>query len=684
MLPASFHDLTAIMQVAPKTWRTVLDTAGESERLQGETLTHEQLLASLHTHPPRDELLDALEAIDELGSELGREQLQQAADAFAVPLQDADDLPIRELVAQLWVRSRSNAAVANALTHARFNASGRAKTRPSREFWGKRAGAGGVDRERLEGSIKAWCEANHVYSALTVAVHRRGNELLYEVLRGDPPKRVTEMRDKGPRSFTYRPASSDVLRYDLETGRLSIATRSSRRLQMYRQVFGKLLNDDAEFFSNENICTLHPLQELGPALFAHLPPEILRVDVVELRWRRGDRDKVHIQGDDCFALVKEFGLRMAEGTLIEARLSIAIAGNSRRVSADIKVPNRIDIHAGRYQPLIERLLDEVCLRGRFDERGRQITVWSTYPSRETLERWRQVLGVDADALAQEQLLTPVRLQSLTPPERPAAIGALTVISDGKGLMVGHSEDPAVAMRKLTSSDVQGFKLMGERVAQRFRAQLALGGACHEVEEGLWSLGTRTLCCTVNLTVFLAMRQPSRDAERLMRAQLHGSDSVLLVPTGDHSTIGIPHVPFNLHEQNARQLLARVVMRLGLQSKVPPELWTLEDFVLDTASGRAWYRDQELTKLTPTSNAFRFAVMVASAKGQMVTKADLNDALSPERGDEVVKEAKRDFQNSLRASFEAAGKTCPPDATAIFPSVRGGYRLNPSISARVLP
>jgi len=91
----------------------------------------------------------------------------------------------------------------------------------------------------------------------------------------------------------------------------------------------------------------------------------------------------------------------------------------------------------------------------------------------------------------------------------------------------------------------------------------------------------------------------------MRAQLHGADPVLLVPTGDHSAIDIPHVPFNLHEQNARQLLARVVMRLGLQSKVPPELWTLEDFVLDTASGRAWYRDQELTKLTPTSNAFRF-------------------------------------------------------------------------------
>ena len=32
---------------------------------------------------------------------------------------------------------------------------------------------------------------------------------------------------------------------------------------------------------------------------------IVRVDVVELRWRRGDRDKVWVAGPDCFKILQD-------------------------------------------------------------------------------------------------------------------------------------------------------------------------------------------------------------------------------------------------------------------------------------------------------------------------------------------------------------------------------------------
>lgn len=223
VLPSSFHDSTAFMAVATVTWRAVLDTAGESQRLAGETLTPEGLLASLTSDPPGIELRDALETIHELGSEAGRDILQQAAADAQVALGVIDEVPTRELVAQLWIQSRTTDAMATLLTRARVNSPALAQERQCREFAGKRTTVDAIDNEQLATAVKSWCAANAENADVFVSAYQRGDEWWYEILRGDPLKRVVEMRNSRPTILDYRPASSDLLRYDPKTGRHALA-----------------------------------------------------------------------------------------------------------------------------------------------------------------------------------------------------------------------------------------------------------------------------------------------------------------------------------------------------------------------------------------------------------------------------------------------------------------------------
>jgi hypothetical protein len=684
MLPASFHDQVAYTEVQAATWRLVFDTAGELARLNGMEITPDLLLQSLTSEAPGKELLDALEVIVELGTETGRELLQQAAADGQIPLGAIDDTPAREFAARTWIESRTNALTANVLVRARANSAEVAQTRPCREFAGKCATPGAIDPVELKRAITKWCEENKKNQAITVFSYQRNGECWYEVLRGDPLKRVVEIRDGRPGILDYRPAASDLLRYDPATGRLAISTRSPLLLRMYRQAAGSLLLGDAGFFASENVCTLKPLQVLGRALFEqHRPPGILRVDVIELRWRRGDRDKILVQGRDCFLIIEEFGVRRSEGELIEARLSIAFAGSTRRGSVSIKVPNRIDIKAGAHEHTVERMLSEAGIRGHFDETVNPPTLWSMYPWRESEATWRRCVGLDFDSLLTQKMFRSVDLHSATSPDHPAARSALTVEVVDATTYVGVSEDPAIGLRTLTASDVKGYAFDVVPLMEKLHSDLVLQAQGGEIDSGIWRLGHRVLSASVTLDVFLALREPSAETAKLIRAATATTHVVLIVPHGCDCTLDIPHVAAHLHGGSYGDLLATIVTRLGLQNEVSPVLWAPEELILDTVRGQAWYRRVELTTLQPHSHAFSFAVMVARARGLLVKTHDLNDRLSASRKDsEAAKTAKTDFLKSIKTSFKAKGLDYPPEVSAIFASPNGGYRL--VASARVLP
>jgi predicted acylesterase/phospholipase RssA len=303
--------------------------------------------------------------------------------------------------------------------------------------------------------------------AIRVYAYERNGEWRCEVMRGDSVRRVVEIKDRRPEILNFRPAVADHLRYEPATGRLGIATRSPRLVQMYRELLGSMLATDRAFFSNENICTLRPLQQQGRSLFEqHRVPGIVRVDVVELRWRRGDRDKVWVTGPDCFKILDDLQARVqVEGELVQAKLLVWFAGAGRRGQVTITVPGRIEINAGAREQLVERLLDEVGLRGTFGPDSERLDLWSLHPWRQREDLWRRHLGAEAfDRLLRDKALRPARLEAVPHPDHPGLEGALATEDLDGSATIGVSDDPAIAVRTLTSSDVMGYELDVSRVA----------------------------------------------------------------------------------------------------------------------------------------------------------------------------------------------------------------------------
>src|SRR5580658_6460238 len=121
MLPTSLQDPTMLMEVSEATWRKVFDAAGETQRLAGESFKHADIHASFESEPPGTELLRALALIHELGTDDGRIHIEQVAQDQPVKLPISPGATAaREFVAQLWLISKTDAAIAELLLRAQL------------------------------------------------------------------------------------------------------------------------------------------------------------------------------------------------------------------------------------------------------------------------------------------------------------------------------------------------------------------------------------------------------------------------------------------------------------------------------------------------------------------------------------------------------------------------------------
>jgi len=686
MLPTAFHDVTALHEVDLSTWEKILEAAGESGRISHPAFTHEALWNSLVNDPPAESslLLDALEAILELGTENGRELLQQAAEDQQVDLQVSDAEPSQELAARVWITSQDSNPSSEVLRRARVHARETGHARNYREFAGKRAlGKISFDRKRLLTAVQAWCKDRKTGEAVEIYVYERGGELRAEILRGEAIKRVIQIQKGHPTVLNFRPATADHIRLDPETSRLGIASRSARLLQGYREILGRLLANDEEFFAGENICTLRPLQERGSQLFElHRIPGIQQVDVVELRWHGDDRARIVVRGRDCFKVLDDLGARLNEGELVEAKLQLAFAGTRKRGHVSLKVPNRIDIKAGTYERSVEQLLDEAGIRGSFGDEAERRNLWDLYPWRMPEGEWRRNLGTSFDNLLKQKVLRPITLEAVAHPDHPANPRALTVVALYPNTLVGISDDDAIHMRTLTPSDVGGYELDLAPLAGEMSKALSLEGAVREVVSGVWLLARLPLRQSQGLNLLLVGRRPLESDAAIIRNATQGSNCMLLVPTGCASGLGFPEIECSLPQGPYDCVLERIVVQLALQNELSPPLWIRDDLILQEGQGRAWYRKVELTTLRVDSHPFKFASAVAKAGGRVVPRGELNELLSPSRTDgDVAKKAKLDFIKAVETSFERADVKCPPEARKIFGSRGGGYAID--VSARIL-
>jgi hypothetical protein len=673
------------MEVDVGTWRALLDANGESARLAGCVFTHQELISSLLIGDIHPEFYSVLEMIQELGTDDGRAHIEQLArDQNLVIEVSASDTPAREFVAALLLRGVSEQRIRELIQVAHFTLKSVASPRTYREYVGKSSpGGAGLDASKLKAEIERWCREHQKNDVVTVHAHYVNDEWYCHVVRGDAVRRVMEVKGQAVSPLQYRPAATDLLRYDPKTGRIGIATRYGQMTQGYRAVLGNCLAGDGQFFAGENVCSLKALQAHRGALFAEdrLPRGILRIAVVDLLWRRGDRDKVWVKGQDCFRILDDLEAKLQEGEIVEARLSVAFATGGRNGLVTLKVPNIIDIKAGRNEALVERFLDSSGLRGSFDDDGSPRTFWGLFPWRLKEAEWRRRIGSFFDDLVRRNTLRATTLSAVTHPEHPSAASALEVVEVVGGVAVGVSEDQAIPTRVLTTSDTEAYALDASKLAQEIQHALGLQGTCRELTNGLWALGQRTFQAGSSIAVFLCLRPPAATAAAVMEGDAKGRGAaVLLYPECGYNPIALgvavacrlPHGPFT-------DLLEKIVERLGLDAVLPANLWSSADLILDLGKGLAWYLGVPLTGLGAETHAFKFAVAIAKARGNVVSKQDLNTLLSASRtDDETAKKAKSSFLKAVEGSYATNGRECPPGYKQLVAQKSGGYALQGTV------
>ena len=133
MLSATFLNPTTWLEVQGATWEQLLPLAGETGRLVNGKFEFDPFWQTLSATPPTGLLEEAMQAIHALGTDEGRDLIRQAAKDHNVELDIPDDVPARELAAQLWMQSQTNAALAGILVLAKAGVS-ESDTRTYREY----------------------------------------------------------------------------------------------------------------------------------------------------------------------------------------------------------------------------------------------------------------------------------------------------------------------------------------------------------------------------------------------------------------------------------------------------------------------------------------------------------------------------------------------------------------------
>jgi len=141
-LPLAYLDGSVVEEVSLDLWRKLFQVVGwpESLKTQKKSFNHEEVLSALQGDDLSDELLQAMEALNELGTESGREAIEIAMKDRRVPPEALQlDVGERELPLILFLAQKRNAALAEVFIRAQAQIQDGTDRRRYHEFIGKEA-----------------------------------------------------------------------------------------------------------------------------------------------------------------------------------------------------------------------------------------------------------------------------------------------------------------------------------------------------------------------------------------------------------------------------------------------------------------------------------------------------------------------------------------------------------------
>lgn len=680
--PLAFLDAAAIEEVPISLWKSLFEAIGSPPTLGNGELTHADIVRSLTEDAPTDELLLALEAVHQLGTEEGREAIVEALADQDTQL-DAKGSGPRELALQLFLcqREAKDAALKDAFVRAQIRIQVTGKKARYDEFLGVEARQVNDLKARvddLRNSMVVYCKDNDLGDHVDVVAFNDEGSVVVQVIHSHRARKPLAVvpGDSRRTMIEFRPVHCDVLRYDTLTGRLRVYARAASLIKHYRGLMGKILFDDPAFFVG-GAYSLKPLQDRGQeVLNNHTMPQVARVRVTEILWDLGDREVVHIRSRDCFARAQQLGLDLTAGDFIEVKMKVLLVRQSTRpVTVTLRAPSRMSVTDRTQEEVIDQYLQQIGVRTRADP---DFDLWSILHAPQDMHTWRRVLGVDSDRLVTQGVLVKTTLSTVVHPDTADNGPSLAAERTPDGRLYGVSLRDDLDSRTLTPTDVDGASLNFARFASFLRTTLQLSHPSADLRDpALIRLG-RMEFDALRFEVLLALEPGLPSKLTLSGMQTNGARVVVLVPMG--RTVDVSPatlVPLDPPIPDRPWLERAILEATGLESQVPAIRSAPKGarLVIDKCRGKVWVDGIEISGLKPETHPYRLVLALAEASPNPVRTIDLVRQLSPARRDDtaVARKAKTEAKSTIVEALAEQGIDLVDDP--FTSNKRGCYRCN---------
>ena len=669
-----------IEEVPPEAWKDLFETVGWPSSLKDAPtpLTHERILTALKDDELSAELHEALEAMETLGTESGRQAIETAlADQHLFP----DTLPANEgdrvYALRLFVGQRSDAALAEVLARAEIQVQQTSGHRAVNEFVGKearRVASAKKKAKQLEQATREYCQERSLGDYVLVRAIEDDDVCIFRIVRSHHTKRPLAVVTGRAAHATieYQPAHVDLLRYDMVRGQLQVIASAGSVVEFYRRTLGLVLFEDPSFFDGEPLYSLQVLQERGrTALADHSVPGVGQVWMTECLWEHTDRDRLHLRSTDCFGKIDQIGIPRTEGAFVLAKLKMQAAGKSTRpVTITVRAPSRVEVRPKWQEPLALRYLAAIGVRNPALALRRDL--WSVSPGRQEASVWLDVFGSATDGLVHSGALVPVRLASVPHPEHPGAGRVLDAHELPDGAFYGVSQAEEIPSRSLSGTDLGGLELHPEALRLHLRSLLGISsGGIEWNGDGLLHLGVIDLGGP-RLHVTYALRPLTPGVGARLRDVAKAAHAVVLIPTARCDDSELAKVMLDAPLPSRDNVIRDAVAVCGLRDDVSP-LYSAPDgarLIVDTVRGQIWLDGVVVPDLDPGTQAFRFVELLARSPSFRTASA-IAENLSAGRkdGDQVVRSAKTAATKAMQDAMQAANKPFENP----FQMTRGAHR-----------
>jgi hypothetical protein len=682
-LPLAFLDVAAIEEVAVDVWTEVFEATGWPMSLaeKKDSIGHADIVDAFLKDTLSDELLHALETLNELGSDAGRDAIVAAMKDRHIPLDTiSQNSGEKEFSLRFYLAQRKDAALVDVFARAQIQIQEGGDQKRYNDFLGKDARSFtnlSAKKDALRENVLEHCKKSDLGEHVHVQAFEDDGVFVFNVLRSHHTRKPLAVvpGQTARATIQYRPVHADILRYEASVGRLRIAARATSMVDFYRRTLGAVLFGDQAFFDGNAVCSLDVITQRGrSALESHNVFCVGRVWMTECLWERGDRNLLFFRSNDCFRSIEELNLTLTEGRLLQAKLKVEVIGKSTRpVTVNIRVPSRIEVSQKSHEHLIEKLLKAV---GIYNAAAPVSTgsFWSLYPWRHPIAVWRTLLGKDTDELIQKGVLNPIRLESVAAAENPAAGRVLSSHPLSDGEYYGVSQTDEIPSRTLSATDLDGFELIPEKLRLYLRSRLGIanGGSVWDGKEtldlGIVELGVH------KIHVVYSLRQPAPGIGDHMRVHSSGALSVLLIPACETYKSELASVPIDSALPTKKDVIRGAINACSLAESIPAIYCCPDDarLVVDTRLKKIWIDDVELTGLQPDFHPFRFVEAMARSQGR-VSSEQLSSILSPGRldGSLTARQAKNDVKKIITSAMSGAGRSFDEDPFP--PAGQGCYR-----------